>query len=62
MSNAPYILEKAEEIHLDYAPTPSGATSDPAAESCLVRKIDFFITPMFFLVYLITFIVRLLVT
>jgi hypothetical protein len=61
MSNQPYILEKAEQAHLDYAPATTNAVAvDRAAESKLVRRIDLVVTPMFFLVYLITFIVRLI--
>ncbi|BGP13501.1 hypothetical protein JCM10213_000691 [Rhodosporidiobolus nylandii] len=50
------ITEKAQQLYLEHSDVAS--TQDPEAEKRLVRKLDLVLTPLFFVVYLITFIDR----
>ncbi|GAA5918785.1 hypothetical protein JCM6882_006575 [Rhodosporidiobolus microsporus] len=51
------VSEKAQQLYLEDADKAS-TVHDPEAEKKLVRKLDLILTPLFFVVYLITFIDR----
>ncbi|GAA6014489.1 hypothetical protein JCM10207_001625 [Rhodosporidiobolus poonsookiae] len=50
------ITEKAQQLQLEE--TDAASSHDPQAEKRLVRKLDLILSPLFFIVYLITFIDR----